>query len=103
RILRRFVREQRILSLEDAVRETTGAVANRLTHRGRGELREGMYADVMIFDTNTIMDRPTYEKPHQLSVGVKYVLVNGVAVVSDGKVTGAKPGRIVRGPGWRGE
>jgi len=103
RILGRFVREQRILTLEDAVRKMTGAVAERLTIRDRGELREGMYADVMIFDPNTIIDRATYEKPHQLSIGVKYVLVNGVAVVSDGKVTGAKPGRIVRGPGWRGE
>jgi N-acyl-D-aspartate/D-glutamate deacylase len=97
------VREQRILTLEDAVRKMTGAVADRLSIRDRGELREGMYADVMIFDPNTIIDRATYEKPHQLSVGVKYVLVNGVAVVSDGKVTGAKPGRIVRGPAWRGE
>jgi N-acyl-D-aspartate/D-glutamate deacylase len=62
-----------------------------------------MYADVMLFDPNTIIDKATYEKPHQLSVGVKYVFVNGVAVVSDGKVTGAKPGKIVRGPAWRGE
>ena len=82
-----------MLTLEDAVRKMTGAVAERLSIRDRGELREGMYADVMIFDPNTIIDRATYEKPHQLSVGVKYVFVNGVAVVSDGKVTGAKPGR----------
>jgi dihydroorotase/N-acyl-D-amino-acid deacylase len=102
RILGRFVREQRILTLEDAVRKMTGAVADRLGIRDRGQLREGMYADVMIFDPDTIIDRATYEKPHQLSEGVKYVLVNGVAVVSDGKVTGAKPGRIVRGPGWKG-
>jgi dihydroorotase/N-acyl-D-amino-acid deacylase len=103
RILGRFVRDQRILTLEDAVRKMSGAVAARLSIRDRGELREGMYADVMIFDPNTIIDRATYEKPHQLSVGVKYVLVNGTAVVADGKVTGAKPGRVVRGPGWRGE
>jgi dihydroorotase/N-acyl-D-amino-acid deacylase len=103
RILGRFVRDQRILTLEDAVRKMSGAVAERLSIRERGELREGMYADVMIFDPATIIDRATYEKPHQLSVGVKYVLVNGTAVVADGKVTGAKPGRIVRGPGWRGE
>src|ERR1041384_5795666 len=102
RILGRFVREQRILTLEDAVRKMTGAVADRLGIRDRGQLREGMYADVMIFDPDTIIDRATYEKPHQLSEGVKYVLVNGVAVVSDGKVTGAKPGKIVRGPGWKG-
>lgn len=103
RILGRFVRDQRILTLEDAVRKMSGAVAERLSIRDRGELREGMYADIMIFDPNTIIDKATYEKPHQLSVGVKYVLVNGTPVVSDGKVTGAKPGRVVRGPGWRGE
>ena len=103
RILGRFVRDQRILTLEDAVRKMSGAVAERLSIRDRGELREGMYADVMVFDPNTIIDKATYEKPHQLSVGMKYVLVNGVAVVRDGKVTGAKPGKIVRGPGWKGE
>ena len=103
RILGRFVRDQRILTLEDAVRKMTAAVADRLSIRDRGELREGMYADVMLFDPNTIIDKATYEKPHQLSVGVKYVFVNGVAVVRDGRVTGAKPGKIVRGPGWRGE
>jgi N-acyl-D-amino-acid deacylase len=103
RILGRFVREQRILTLEDAVRKMTGAVAARLSIRDRGELREGMYADVMLFDPTTIIDRATYEKPHQLSVGMKHVFVNGVAVISDGKVTGAKPGKIVRGPGWRTE
>jgi dihydroorotase/N-acyl-D-amino-acid deacylase len=101
RILGRFVREQRILTLEDAVRKMTSAVADRLSIRDRGLLREGMFADVMIFDPNTIIDRATYEQPHQLSVGMKYVLVNGQAVVSDGQVTGAKPGHIVRGPGWR--
>ena len=103
RILGRFVRDQRILTLEDAVRKMTAAVADRLSIRDRGELREGMYADVMLFDPNTIIDKATYERPHQLSVGVKYVFVNGVAVVRDGRVTGAKPGKIVRGPGWRGE
>ena len=103
RILGRFVRDQRILTLEDAVRKMTSAVADRLSIRDRGELREGMYADVMLFDPNTIIDKATYEKPHQLSVGVRDVFVNGVAVVRDGKVTGAKPGKIVRGPGWKGE
>jgi len=102
RILGRFVREQRILTLEDAVRKMTSAVANRVSIRDRGQLREGMFADVMIFDPNTIIDRATYEQPHQLSIGVRYVFVNGVAVVTDGKVTGAKPGRVVRGPGWTG-
>ena len=101
RILGRFVREWRWLTLEDAVRKMSGATADRLSIRDRGYLREGMRADVMIFDPNTIIDRATYERPHQLSVGVIHVLVNGVPVVSDGRVTGAKPGRIVRGPGYR--
>jgi N-acyl-D-aspartate/D-glutamate deacylase len=100
RILGRFVREYKWLTLEDAVRKMTGATAARLSIRDRGELKEGWYADVMVFDPNTIIDRATYEQPHQLSVGVRHVLVNGVAVVADGRPTGAKPGRIVRGPGY---
>ncbi len=101
RILGRFVREQHILTLEDAVRKMSGAVAERLGIRDRGELQQGMYADIMIFDPHTIIDRATYERPHQLSVGVRYVFVNGVPVVDEGKVTGAKPGMVVRGPGYR--
>ena len=101
RILGRFVREQHILTLEDAVRKMTGAVAQRLSIQDRGEIKEGFAADIMIFDPKTIIDRATYERPHQLSVGVRYVLVNGVAVVDDSKVTGAKPGVVLRGPGWR--
>ena len=100
RILGKYVREEHVLTLEDAVRKMTGAVAERLSIRDRGELREGMRADVMIFDPATIIDRATYERPHQLSTGVRYVLVNGIAVVDAGRVTGAKPGMIVRGPGW---
>jgi len=101
RMLGRFVREQHILTLEDAVRKMTGAVAQRLSIRDRGELREGLAADIMVFDPRTIIDRATYERPHQLSVGVRYVFVNGVAVVDDAKITGAKPGVVLRGPGWR--
>jgi N-acyl-D-amino-acid deacylase len=62
-----------------------------------------MFADVMIFDPKTIIDKATYEQPHQLSVGVQHVLVNGQAIVSEGQVTGAKPGHIVRGPGWHAQ
>jgi dihydroorotase/N-acyl-D-amino-acid deacylase len=102
RILGRFVREQHLLTLEDAIRKMTSGVADRLSIRDRGTLREGNYADIMIFDPNTIIDRATYEAPHQLSEGMKWVLVNGVPIVADGKVTGEKPGRLVRGPGWRG-
>lgn len=88
------------MTLEEAVRKMTSAVANRLSIRDRGLLREGMFADVVVFDPNTVGDRATFEQPHQLSVGVRYVFVNGVAVVKDGSHTGAKPGRIVRGPGY---
>jgi len=101
RILGRFVRDQHILTLEDAVRKMTSAVAERLSIRDRGLIREGMMADVMIFDPATIIDRATYEQPHQLSVGMQWVFVNGVAVLSHGQVTGEKPGRLVRGPGWQ--
>ncbi|HEX9611365.1 MAG TPA: D-aminoacylase [Gemmatimonadales bacterium] len=102
RILGRYVREQRVLSLEDAVRKMASAVATRLGIRDRGLLREGYFADVAVFDPATISDRATFERPHQLSVGMRHVFVNGVAVVSDGRHTGAKPGRIVRGPGYVG-
>jgi dihydroorotase/N-acyl-D-amino-acid deacylase len=100
KILGRFVRDYKWLTLEDAVRKMTGATAARLSIRDRGELKEGWFADIMIFDPTTIIDRATYEQPHQLSVGVRHVLVNGVPVVTDGKVTGAKAGRVVRGPGY---
>jgi N-acyl-D-aspartate/D-glutamate deacylase len=103
RILGRYVREQQVIPLEDAVRKMTSAVANRLSIRDRGLLREGMYADVVIFDPATIIDNATFTDPHRLSTGVRDVLVNGVAVLRDGRHTGAKPGRAVRGPGWTGE
>ena len=102
RVLGRYVREQGVLSLEEAVRKMSSAVATRLHIRDRGLLKEGFYADVVVFDPETVSDRATYERPHQLSVGVHHVLVNGTAVVSDGAHTGAMPGRAVRGPGWTG-
>jgi N-acyl-D-amino-acid deacylase len=100
RILGKYVRDERVLPLEDAVRKMTSAVAARLSIRDRGLLREGLLADVVVFDPETIGDRASYESPHRLSAGVRDVFVNGVAVVRDGKHTGAKPGRIVRGPGY---
>jgi N-acyl-D-amino-acid deacylase len=103
RILGRFVREQHVLPLEDAVRKMTSAVAERISLRGRGLVREGMYADLVVFDPATVIDHATYEHTHQLSTGVLDVFVNGVAVVRDGKHTGAKPGRAVRGLGWTGQ
>ena len=101
RILGRYVRDEGVIPLEDAIRKMTSAVATRLSIADRGLLREGMYADVVVFDPTTVADRATFERPHQLSVGMRHVLVNGVEVVRDGRHTGAKPGQIVRGPGWR--
>ena len=102
RILGYYVRERKLLSLEEAIRKMTSATANRLSIRDRGQLREGFFADVVIFDPNTIIDRATFAQPNQLSLGVEQVLVNGVLVLHNGKHTGAKPGRVVRGPGWSG-
>jgi len=101
RILGRYVREQRVIPLEDAVRKMTSAVTTRLGIQERGVLRQGMFADITIFDPETIIDVATYEEPHQVSRGVQHVLVNGVPVVRDARVTGALPGRALRGPGYR--
>ena len=87
--------------LEDAIRKATSAVATRLSIPDRGVLREGFFADIAVFDPNTLIDRSTFEQPHQLSEGVRYVLVNGTMIVRDGKHTGAKPGRRLLGPGAR--
>lgn len=101
RILGKYVRDEAVLTLEDAIRKMTSAVATRLSIPDRGVLRQGFYADVVVFDPETVGDRATFEKPHQVSVGITHVLVNGVVVLQDGVHTGAKPGRPVRGPGWR--
>ncbi len=101
RILGEFVREKQIMPLEEAVRKMTSATARRLSSADRGLLQAGMFADVVIFDPATIADRATYEMPHQLPAGIGWVIVNGTVVMHDGVHTGAKPGRIVRGPGWK--
>jgi dihydroorotase/N-acyl-D-amino-acid deacylase len=101
RVLGRYVREERALVLEDAVRKMTSAVADRLGLRERGLLRAGCYADVVVFDPATIADRATFEAPHQLATGVRDVWVNGVQVLLGGTHTGATPGRVVTGPGRR--
>ena len=100
RILGKYVREEGVIPLEDAIRKMTSAVARRLSIQDRGLLQEGMFADIVIFDPEKILDRATYEQPHQISAGVIDVFVNGTAVIRDGKHTGAMPGRIVRGPGY---
>jgi N-acyl-D-amino-acid deacylase len=99
RVLRKYVREERLLSLEEAVRKMTSAVADRLSLRDRGQLRAGCFADVVVFDPDTIGDRATFDDPHQLSVGVRDVWVNGRRVLHGGVHTGATPGRFVKGPG----
>lgn len=99
RILGKYVREEGVMPIEEAVRKMTSAVARRLSIQDRGLLQEGLYADIAVFDARTIIDHATYAQPHQLSTGVSYVFVNGVAVVRDGKHTGALPGQIIRGPG----
>ena len=96
RILGRYVRDEQLISLEEAVRKFTSAVATRVNLMDRGVLRPGLYADVTVFDPNTIAERATFEKPHQLSVGVRHVFVNGVPVLRAGVHTGAKPGRALR-------
>ena len=101
RLFGKYVRDERILPLEDAVRKASSAVATRLSIRDRGLIAEGMKADVIVFDAATIRDLATFEKPHQLSQGVEHVLVNGVAVIRDGKHTGARPGVVLRGPGYQ--
>jgi dihydroorotase/N-acyl-D-amino-acid deacylase len=101
RVLGQYVREQNVLPLEDAVRKMTSAVTRRLGIRDRGLLQEGFFADIAVFDPETIADLATYENPNQLSVGVRHVFVNGVAVVKDGKITDAKPGVALRGPGYQ--
>ncbi len=99
RVLGKYVREEGVITLEDAVRKMSSAVADRLRLRDRGLLRRGFYADVAVFDPDTVGDRATFDASHQLSVGVRDVWVNGARVLANGEHTGATPGRIVEGPG----
>ena len=100
RILRKYVREEHKLTLEDAIRKFSALPSQRLRLEGRGLLRAGMWADVVIFDPATIRDLATFDNPNQLSQGMTYVLVNGVPVIDQGKMTGALPGKVLRGSGY---
>ena len=100
RILRKYVREEKKLSLEDAIRKFTALPAQRLRLVDRGVIKAGMWADIVVFDPETVRDRATFENPNQLSEGMRYVMVNGVPVINDGKMTNALPGKILRGPGY---
>ena len=100
RILGKYVREDKALSLEDAIRKFSALPAQRMRLTDRGVLKASMWADVVIFDPATVRDRATFDNPNQLSEGMQYVLVNGVPVIDQGKMTGARPGKVLRGPGY---
>jgi dihydroorotase/N-acyl-D-amino-acid deacylase len=100
RILRKYVREENNLTLEDAIRKFSALPAQRMRLTDRGVLKSGMWADVVIFDPATVRDLATFENPNQLSRGMEYVLVNGVPVIDQGNMTGAKPGKVLRGAGY---
>ena len=102
RLLGRYVRDEKLIPLEEAVRRLTSLPASNLKIRRRGMLKPGNYADVVVFDPARIQDHATFEKPQQYATGMVHVFVNGVQVLRGGEHTGAKPGRVVRGPGWRG-
>jgi len=101
RLLGRYVREEKLVPLAEAIRRLTSFPAETLKLDRRGWLKTGYFADVVVFDPAKVRDDATFEKPHQYSSGVVHVIVNGVPVLKDGEHTGAKPGRVVRGPGWK--
>ena len=103
RVLAKYVREENVITLEEAVRKLSGLPAHNLKLDRRGLLKEGYFADVVVFDPETVRDHATFVEPHQYATGVLHVFVNGEQVLEDGEHTGATPGRVVRGPGWAGK
>jgi dihydroorotase/N-acyl-D-amino-acid deacylase len=101
RIIRKYVREEHKLTLEDAIRKFSSLPAEQMRFADRGVLKQGMWADVVVFNPDSLRDLATFEQPNQLSVGMRFVLVNGVPVIADGKATDALPGKVIRGPGYR--
>ncbi len=97
------MREEHLLSLEEAIRKFTSLPAGRMRLADRGVLKAGMWADVVVFDPDSVRDKATFAEPNQLAEGMAWVLVNGVPVIADGKATGALPGKVLRGPGSIGE
>src|SRR6266516_3939834 len=102
RLLGKYVRDEKIIPLEEAIRRLTSFQAENLKLDRRGALKPGYFADVVVFDPAKVQDHATYERPHQYSTGVRHAFVNGIQVLKEGEHTGAKPGRVVRGPGWKG-
>ncbi|MGD8427961.1 MAG: D-aminoacylase [Balneolaceae bacterium] len=103
RLLGKYVREEHVITLREAIHRLTGLPAANLKIRKRGLLKEGYYADIVVFDPKTIRDKATYKKPHQYAEGIRDVFVNGTQVLKNGQHTGAKPGQVVRGPGYTGK
>jgi N-acyl-D-aspartate/D-glutamate deacylase len=101
RILRKYLREEHKLSLADAIRKFSALPAQRMRLIDRGVLKQGMWADIVVFDPETIHDAADFEHPNQLSVGMQHVLVNGIPVIENGKMTNALPGRVLRGPAYQ--
>jgi N-acyl-D-amino-acid deacylase len=101
RLLGKYVREEKVITLAESIRRLASFPAGNLKLDRRGKLETGYYADIVIFDPDTISDHATYEKPRQYATGMVHVFVNGTQVLKDGEHTGAKPGRVVRGPGWK--
>jgi len=101
RVIRKYVREDKLLSLEEAIRKMSSLPAQKMRLADRGVVKAGMWADLVVFDAATVTDKATFAQPNQLSVGMDYVLVNGVPVIAAGKATGARPGKVLRGPGAR--
>ena len=101
RLLGKYVRQEKVITLAEAIRRLTWLPAENLRLDRRGKLQKGFYADIVVFNPRTISDRATYEKPHQYATGMIHVFVNGTQVLKDGEHTGARPGRVVRGPGWK--
>jgi len=102
RVLGKYVRDEKVISLEEAIRKLSALPAQTMKIDRRGEIKAGFYADVVVFDPNTIQDHATFVEPHQYATGMIHVFVNGEQVLKDGEHTGATPGRVVRGPGWAG-
>ena len=102
RLLGKYVRDEKVISLEEAIRKLTSLPASNLRIQGRGQLSPGYFADIVVFDPTAIQDHATYEEPHQYATGMHHVWVNGTRVLADGDHTLAMPGRVVRGPGWTG-
>ena len=101
RVIGHYTRDEKVLSLALAIQKMSKLPATNLKIKKRGELKIGNYADIVVFDPRTVLDHATYDQPHQYATGITDVFVNGIAVIKNGEHTGNKPGRFVKGPGWK--